>query len=331
MARNANRLIDKTFLSLDLAEERGLIHRDYIAHCFRWSHVIKFLNQGHKYKEAIMLDVGCGKEMPLAKTMYVNKMTPKSYVGVDMNDFKIPKMLDDKKIPISIWTETDFCELGREDVGVLVGENIDVGELTRKQRENYLSPEKKLYQLPNIVTCFEVLEHVTPEHCRRMIKHFGEVTAPDCHYFVSTPCFNGEAAENHINEMTFPALGSLIEELGYRIQGVYGTFASIADYKDQLSSVTTYDMSTGKVLAITDIAPVFAALRNYYDTNALSVIFAPLFPAYSRNCLWHFVRDASLDPGQGRMFSRLEQVSEPGSQHPDWRALGVVTTNEVDQ
>ena len=91
--RNEARLLDKTFLSLDLAEERRLVHRDYIAHCFRWSHVVKFLNQKHRYKDAVVLDVGCGKEMPLAKLLYVNKMTPTYYVGVDANKFEIPEML----------------------------------------------------------------------------------------------------------------------------------------------------------------------------------------------------------------------------------------------
>ena len=28
-------------------------------------------------------------------------------------------------------------------------------------------------------------------------------------------------------------------------------------------------------------------LKDYYDSNLLSVIFAPLYPRYSRNCIWH--------------------------------------------
>ena len=40
---NGQRKIDKTHLSCDQAEERGFLHRDYIAHCLRWSHIVKHL------------------------------------------------------------------------------------------------------------------------------------------------------------------------------------------------------------------------------------------------------------------------------------------------
>lgn len=323
MPRNLSRTIDKTFLSLDLAEERGLIHRDYIAHCFRWSHTVRFLNQQHRYKDAIILDVGCGKEMPLAKTLYVNKMSPKKYVGVDVNKFDIPEMLKGKKIPLSIWTESDFCALHQEDVGHHLERTSarDV-PLPRGLNENgvWEDGNNEGYALPNVLTCFEVLEHVTPEHCRRMLQHFKEVTSNDCHYFISTPCWNGSAAENHINEMTFAALGGLIEDLKFKIEGVYGTFASISDYQDELSAVTIHD-GGGGVLATTDLRAVFSALRNYYDTNVLSTIFAPLFPNKSRNALWHLTKKLGEDAAQDRLFSALEQAPTPWSQHPNWREL----------
>lgn len=311
MAQNQNRVLDKTFLSLDLAEERGLIHRDYIAHCFRWSHVVKFLNQGHKYKNAVVLDVGCGKEMPLAKTLYVNKMTPKGYIGVDANKFTVPEMLQGKKIPISIWPETDFCALDQADVGT---PSCQAGD-------GHSAPNADGYVLPNVLTCFEVLEHVTPEHCLRMLKHFQELTSPDCHYFISTPCYNGSAAGNHINEMTFGALGSLIEDVGFHIAGVFGTFASISDYQSELSAVTVLDKNTNKSLPSVDMRDIFSALREYYDTNALSLIFAPLFPAKSRNALWHLTKKTGDDFKQSPLFSRLESAVTPWSQHPNWRDL----------
>ena len=307
---NKNRLIDKTFLSLDLAEERGLIHRDYIAHCLRWSHVIKFLNHGHRYKDAIVLDVGCGKELPLAKTMYVNKMTPSYYVGVDANKFDVPDMLRGKKMPINVWSECDFCALDPEDVGM---------PLFNKDDE--CGPGYSDYAQPTILTCFEVLEHVTPEHCRRMLKHFLKLTSQDCHYFISTPCWNGSAAENHINEMTFAALGSLVEDVGFHIESVYGTFASISDYKDKLDDVGFYDKKTGEHIDHIDLRPVFDALRNYYDTNVLSVIFAPLFPEQSRNCLWHLTRKQGDEAAQVPMFDKLDMQPTPWSQHPDWKQL----------
>lgn len=299
---NKNRILDKTYLSLDLAEERGILHRDYLAHTLRWSHVAKFLQRSQKYQDAVVLDAGCGKEMPLAKLLYVNKMTPQKYVGVDINSFEIPEMLRGKKIPVSIWSETDFCALDKEDVGL----KTDSGEL----------------RLPNILVNFEVLEHMAPDHARAMLLKFRELTSEDCHYFISTPCWNGSAAENHINEMTYQALGSLIEDLGYTIEGVYGTFASISDYKDKLATTTVLvDNGKNVVPVTTDLTAVFAALRQYYDTNVLAIVFAPLFPESSRNCLWHLTRKQGDDASQGRLFSALEQVPGPWSQHPNWRDL----------
>jgi 2-polyprenyl-3-methyl-5-hydroxy-6-metoxy-1,4-benzoquinol methylase len=295
---NPNRVIDKTHLSIDAAEERGLIHRDYIAHCFRWSHVVKHLLKNHAYKKAAVLDVGCGKELPLAKTLYVNKMSPACYIGVDANVLSVPDMLNRGKFPITLWGETDFCALDKEDVA------SDDGTA-----------------LPNVVTCFEVLEHVTPEHARRMLKHFGDITSPDVDIFISTPCYNGSAAGNHINEMTFAALGAMIEDLGYKIESVYGTFASISDYHTHLNAVDVYDKDTGKVIATTDLQPIFQALRNYYDSNVLSIIFAPLFPAQARNALWHLKKQTGDAAAQIPMFSKLEQTPTPWSQHPLWRDL----------
>lgn len=297
--RNQARLLDKTFLSLDAAEERGILHRDYLAHCHRWSHVVKYLNQKHRYKDAVVLDVGCGKEMPLAKLMYVNKMTPVYYVGVDANKFEIPEMLRDKKIRIVAWSETDFCALKYEDLA-LSGQKDGAAIL----------------YAPNIVTSFEVLEHVRPEQCRRMLQHMQKVSALECNYFISTPCWNGSAAENHINEMTFSALGALLEDLGFGIVGVWGTFASISDYKSALPN-WTYHYPGGEPKTM-DLMPLFEVLSEYYDTNVLATIFAPLFPSMSRNCLWQLER-ATKD--YKRKFPPLAEVPGPWTQADDWKEL----------
>ena len=42
MANARGKEIDNTHLSIDQAEARGFIHRDYIAHCLRWTHVSVF-------------------------------------------------------------------------------------------------------------------------------------------------------------------------------------------------------------------------------------------------------------------------------------------------
>ena len=76
MANARGKTVDTTYLSVDQATERGFLHRDYIAHCLRWSHVIKYLGTSARYKTAKILDVGCGKEMPLAKSLHSSRMAP---------------------------------------------------------------------------------------------------------------------------------------------------------------------------------------------------------------------------------------------------------------
>lgn len=294
-----DREYDKTHLSIDIAEQRGLIHRDYIAHCFRWSHVVKYLQRSGNYAKSVVLDPGCGREFPLAKTMYVNKMSPKYYLGVDMNRLEKPQMLENASN--SKW----FHFLGQADVTKL---SIAGGKLVYDTG----SKQTSVYGgRPNVVTSFEMLEHVHPRLARRTLEVIRQVMTGDGVAFISTPCFNGKAAGNHINEMTYTALGALIEDLDFEIQAHYGTFASIADYKDQLESDSTTVPNQSDLPLLTGVS-VFNRLREYYDTNVLANIFAPLYPQFSRNCLWE------LRPGlESRKFPLLVDVPTPWSQHKD--------------
>ena len=76
MANERGKSIDKTYLSIDTAEDRGFIHRDYVSHCLRWTHVIKRLYERKTWQTARILDVGCGRELPMAKLLYSSKLIP---------------------------------------------------------------------------------------------------------------------------------------------------------------------------------------------------------------------------------------------------------------
>ncbi len=227
----------------------------------------------------------------MARMLYSNRLIPKHYVGVDANKFEIPEMLQGKKIPIAIWEKTDFCALDVADVSMPIE-----------------TPEKELtFSRPNIVVNLEVLEHLQPEHTRRMLQHFLKITSQDCHYFISTPCWDQvNAAENHLSEVRVDALGSLLEDLGYHIEGMWGTFASQKDYKPIMEE------------RFPGITKIFEKLSDYYDSTVLSFTFAPLFPMESRNCLWHLTRATGAQP---RRFPKLCDVPGPWTQHKDWRDL----------
>lgn len=293
MANARGKAIDNTHLSIDNAEERGFIHRDYIAHCFRWSHVVKYLLQKHRYKTATILDIGCGKEVPLAKLLYSNKMTGCTYIGVDVNklepEFHFGKFAEG----MHLIGKTDFAE-------------------SSIQRGDFFDIHEERYPCPTVITCFEVLEHVEPEHTVRILQKIREVLAPEGVAFISTPCFNGDAAANHVNEITYEALGTLIQSLGFGIEGVYGTFASQRDIEP---AIRAFGDASGDSLI-----QAYQELKDYYDSNVIATFLAPLFPQFSRNALW--VLTANPQEHQDLMvYPQWKDLEQPWTSSEKWKEL----------
>ena len=277
---NPNRTIDKTHLSADTAEQRQIIHRDLISHCLRWSHVAKFLHQGQKYKDSHILDVGCGREQPMAKMLYSNRLIPSngSYTGVDYNKLTLEPILEpaSKKFPITLIGEAIFPDV-------------------KLPRENY-----------DIITCFEVVEHVLPLGSYKLLEGIYKNLAEDGTAFISTPNYDPKtgAAANHISEQLYTTTEWMLKNIGFEIDAAFGTFASIRDYKD---------------LVETDgFGELFTRLREYYDTNYLATIFAPLYPAQARNCLWRVKKAKS-----GQLFDlpKLQDLPQPLSSSDQWQPL----------
>lgn len=294
--------VDRTYLSIDQAEDRGFIHRDYIAHCLRWSHVCKKLYEHNTYRSAIILDVGCGRELPLAKLLYSSRLIPRHYFGIDVGpieDSEAAKLTKTGKFPHDLWEEQNFLDLKFDEVlAPAMSTDDDEGEAP-----------------PNIVTCFEVLEHVEPKMMIQMLHHMQKLSSDDARFFISTPCWNRvDCAANHVNEMTYEALAHVFMRSGFCIKHVYGTFASIRDYEHLLSQNELHEISIPH-------RAVFERLREYYDSNFLSCIFAPLFPAQSRNCLWELVKNGEPDSGDPRFPESLEKCQEPWGSSELWRDM----------
>lgn len=229
-----------TQLYIDRAEERGIVHRDYMAHCLRWTHILKHAKMGQR-----ILDVGCGINTPLLMTFYTNKFRPSAYFGLDLrNKFDT----DPKKFPFPVHLVGNF-DITNED---------DWNKFMHHAGETF-----------DIVTCLEVIEHMPKEKGIELLENISAFTR-NATVFLSTPCFNGSAAANHIHEWEY---GELRDELArvFRVEAVYGTFAS---QRDLLPVATSAQRE------------VFEQLREYYDPNFLSILLAPLHPAHSRNCIW---------------------------------------------
>ena len=215
------------------------IHRDFIAHLFRWQHVVKYLAHGSRYRHTHLLDVGCGYDTPLYVMLNSNRRAPKLYTGVDIYKIREP---------------VHQCSGNRNFLSHTKATEIPTGDY-------------------DVITCFEMLEHVPQQYAEDTLRHLYEVSPQNVRLFLSTPVYDAKvgAANNHINEMTRELLIDMFDNTGWNIISNYGTFASIKDYKPHLTEAEL---------------GLFNKLREYYHTDVLANIFAPLYPEYSRNNLW---------------------------------------------
>ena len=220
--------------------------------------------------------MGCGREAPLAKLLYSSKMAPAWYLGIDAGKIE-PFNFGSKKDSFDLLPERDFpvWHMGT-------------------------APEA----LFTHIVCFEVLEHVEPERCIKILKGIYARLAEGAMAYISTPCWNGSAAGNHVNEMRHDVMGALLERHGFFIRSVFGTFASITDY---VSSLTPGQRE------------VFEDLREYYDTNVLSCLLAPLHPRGSRNCLW--VVSKRCPPDRPFRYPYLKTIDGQWASSEQWKEL----------
>ena len=226
------------------AMEKHIYHRDNFAHYLRWSHVLKNAKIGQT-----ILDFGCGSGEML-ELFYRNKYRPKQYLGLDIRQ----KTIDENN---EKFAKLDFAEFKAMD---LCGE-IDLG------------------QTFDIITCFEVIEHIGHANADAFLDNIAFHCNENTVVYLSTPNYDPQvgAAENHtlkdgeIGEWDHFELQDKLSEF-FTIEHKYGTFASQKDYKEDLTDWRK---------------PMYEELKKYYDSNLVANIMAPLVPAeHARNCLW---------------------------------------------
>lgn len=230
------REFDKT--SLHAHVQGYQVHRDYAAHFFRWGWVSRrFIDPSKR-----VLDIGCGIDGALARVLsYKANGIPKSYLGVDLN-----KLGDD--MPGFKWcsflSQFNFCK--------------DSNKLANNGPFD-------------VITCFEVVEHMRMPSMRLLLRGALKLLAPGGRLILSTPVFNGKMAKNHLNEMTVPVLQKELEKAGWAVVNRYGTFMSDGDRKR---------------VASPEESAIIEKLKFFYSTDVLACFLAPLYPDASRNCVW---------------------------------------------
>lgn len=244
----AKQIYNKTQLTPQQEFERHIYHRDQFAHYLRWSHILKIARIGQT-----ILDFGCGTGEML-EVFYRNKYRPKQYLGLDIRKQTIDE--NNEK-----FAKLDFAEFRQMDLC----SEIDLG------------------QTFDIITCFEVIEHIGHENADAFLDNIAFHCDENTRVYLSTPNYDPQvgAAGNHtlkrpdgtteIGEWDHFELQDKLSEY-FDIEAKYGTFASMKDYKEDLNDWQK---------------EMFNALRDYYDTNLIANIMAPLVPAeHARNCLW---------------------------------------------
>jgi 2-polyprenyl-3-methyl-5-hydroxy-6-metoxy-1,4-benzoquinol methylase len=124
----------------------------------------------------------------------------------------------------------------------------------------------------DVVVHLEVIEHMKVQHGASLLKACLASLKPGGVMLMSTPCYDGKRhAANHIHEYTVPELQKATERAGFKVERRFGTFMDIKHIKK--------DKREG-------VAAVAAMLSEYFDSDAISNIFGPLFPDHARNNLW---------------------------------------------
>lgn len=259
---------DKTHLPVERALTRGQIHRDYIAHCHRWSFVQRWMvtrdladryedvdgaTRGKMmYKKTHVLDIGCGKDLMLYRALVSNKVAPLSYTGVDINKLVVPTEFKNSKFQPTLLSEIDICSV--------------------------TSLENK----PNLVVSFEMLEHVPFEYAQNTLKVANQLSTDDATLICSTPVFMEKygMAHNHMNEMTREQMITILNEAGWHIHENYGTFAGRPELFKHMQPAHQQ---------------LFKSLMAYYDSNVMATIFAPLYPEFARNNLWVCKKESKIN------------------------------------
>jgi 2-polyprenyl-3-methyl-5-hydroxy-6-metoxy-1,4-benzoquinol methylase len=250
--RQTMKKYNTTDLDPQASFERHVFHRDQFAHYLRWSHILKVATIGD-----VVVDFGCGKGNML-EVFYRNKYKLKKYTGIDIRKATIESAIEKFKV-------VDWAKFFVDDLVAPSG-----------------SIDYTTFQA-NTVCSFEVIEHIGKQNAAAFLKNFKACGHYDATYYLSTPNYDQQvgAAGNHtydsgdgrgvaVQEFEHGELQAEIQK-EFDILKKYGTFASVKDYKPRMSLAQL---------------EVYNQLKEYYDSNMMSVIMAPMFPEQSRNTLW---------------------------------------------
>ena len=196
-----------------------------------------------------VLEIGCGEDRPLSKILTGGAAAHvNTYVGCDIN-----KLKPSASQRLTFLGEFNAVERWKE--------------LQKLRPEGY-----------DVVVHLEVIEHMAVKHGAALLKTCFNLLKPGGAMLMSTPCYDGKRhAANHIHEYEVAELQKATEKAGFKVERRFGTFMDIK-HIGKSPNAKVFDNKLVKTLA--------DALGEYYDNDAISCIFAPLYPDHARNNLW---------------------------------------------
>lgn len=197
-----------------------------------------------------VLEIGCGVEYPLVEIMLSSSPSPRlnTYYGVDINP--LPEHGNNR-----VTLQGDF---------------------------NFVKRWKELYRGDmlrfSVIVHFEVIEHMLVKNAAGLLRGCRGLLQEDGRMLMSTPIYDERRhSSRHVHEYTTPEMKNLLDEAGFKVVSRFGTFMDIK----YILKNNDLDVKTQNAASL-----VFSHLKKYFDNDALSCFFAPMFPDQARNCLW---------------------------------------------
>lgn len=202
----------------------SITSQDYFVHMLRFNKIADIA------KDEYILDIGCGKHLNLLKAICQMNRGPmfKGYIGTDYT--KVVKWRPDYK---PTWDKS------------MILDDID---FTNEYDYDFLTTiiSEEFGDEPFIITCFEVLEHMDFEMQNVFVYNLSKIlhkfNVKACYF--STPNFNGNAANNHISELSYALEEEMFDRYDIQIvtaQGlsVYQKYCK-TDYLDDGNKAPLY-------------------------------------------------------------------------------------------